>query len=146
MFWLIYLIKCCMVKLLDNSTPLDLVTQICSLHHVTQESDIKEGTWSHTLQDGCPVAFASKALTPTEQWYANIECEMLACIFGAEWYTYVFGHAFAIESDHEPPGADQPEKPCWYSSTSTDAAQAAKLWCHHQVSSRKGDAYCWCAI
>ena len=28
---------------------------------------------------------------------------MLACIFGAEWFhTYVFGHAFTIESDHKP--------------------------------------------
>ena len=44
------------------------------------------------LQEGCPVAFASKALTPTEQWYANIECELLACGFGAEhFHTYVFG-------------------------------------------------------
>ena len=44
------------------------------------------------LQEGCPVAFASKALIPTEQQHANIECELLACVFGAEhFHTYVFG-------------------------------------------------------
>ena len=63
----------------------------------------KKGLGAALLQEGCPVAFASKALTPTEQWYANIECEMLACIFRAEqFHMYVFGHAFTIESDHKP--------------------------------------------
>ena len=61
---------------------------------------IKEGTWSCTPARWASSFFASKALTPTEQWYANIEWEMLACIFGAEWFhTYVFGCAFMIESD-----------------------------------------------
>ena len=55
------------------------------------------------LQEERPVAFASKALTPTEQRYANIECELLACVFGAEhFHTYVFGQPFTIESDHKP--------------------------------------------
>ena len=63
----------------------------------------KKGLGAALLQEGCPVAFASKALTPTEQRYVNIECEMLACVFGAErFHTYVFGHAFTIESDHKP--------------------------------------------
>ena len=44
----------------------------------------KKGLGAALLQEGCPVAFASKALTPTEQRYANIEHEMLACVFRAE--------------------------------------------------------------
>ena len=36
------------------------------------------------LQDCCPVAFPSKALTPVEQHYANTECELLTCVFRAE--------------------------------------------------------------
>lgn len=36
------------------------------------------------LQEGRPVAFASKALTDTEKRYANIEREMLAVVFGCE--------------------------------------------------------------
>ena len=49
------------------------------------------------------IAFASKALTETEQRYANIEREMLAVVFGAErFHTYVFGSKFIVESDHKP--------------------------------------------
>ena len=49
------------------------------------------------------IAFASKALTPTEERYANIEREMLAVVFGAErFHTYVYGAKFVVESDHKP--------------------------------------------
>ena len=55
------------------------------------------------IQDGRPIAFASKSLTPTEQRYANIERELLACVFGAErFHTYIYGSKFKIESDHRP--------------------------------------------
>ena len=55
------------------------------------------------VQDGKVVAFASKSLSPTEKRYANIERELLACVFGAErFHTYVFGQSFTIESDHKP--------------------------------------------
>ena len=70
---------------------------------VIQVDASQKGLGAALLQDGCPVAFASKALTPTEQRYANIEREMLACVFGAEqFHTYVFGRSFTIESDHKP--------------------------------------------
>ena len=62
-----------------------------------------KGLRAAILQEGSLVAFASKALTPTEQQYANIECELLACVFGAEhFHTYVFGQSFTIENDHKP--------------------------------------------
>ena len=55
------------------------------------------------VQDGKPVAFASKALTPTEQRYANIEHELLAIVFGVEhFHTYVFGRTFSVFTDHKP--------------------------------------------
>ena len=44
----------------------------------------KKGLGAALLQEGFPVTFASKALTPTEKQYANIECEMLAWVFRAE--------------------------------------------------------------
>ena len=44
----------------------------------------QKGLGATLLQGGCPVAFTSKALTPVEQCYANIEHELLACVFGAE--------------------------------------------------------------
>ena len=70
---------------------------------VIQVDASQKGLEAALLQDGCPVTFASKALTPTEQQYANIEREMLACVFGAErFHTYVFDRSFTIESDHKP--------------------------------------------
>ena len=70
---------------------------------VIQVDASQKGLGAALLQDGRPVAFTSKALTPTEQRYANIEREMLACVFGAErFHTYVFGRSFTIESDHKP--------------------------------------------
>ena len=54
------------------------------------------------IQNDGPVTFASKARTPTEQYYANNKQELLACVFGAERFrTYVFGRHFMIESDHK---------------------------------------------
>ena len=47
--------------------------------------------------------FASKALTPTEQRYANIKRELLAIVFGVErFHTYVFGRTFSVFTDHKP--------------------------------------------
>lgn len=55
------------------------------------------------LQKGRPVAFASKALTNTEQRYANIEREMLAVVFGCtRFHNYIYGKPFVIETDHKP--------------------------------------------
>ena len=42
------------------------------------------GLGTALLENGKPIAFASKALTKTEHRYANIEREMLAAVFGAE--------------------------------------------------------------
>ena len=59
------------------------------------------GLGTALLQNGKPVAFASKALTDSR--YANIEREMLAAVFGAErFHTYIYGQSFMIKSDHKP--------------------------------------------
>ena len=55
------------------------------------------------LQEGRPIAYASKSLTDTEKRYANIDRELLAVVFGAERFrTYVYGKHFVVESDHKP--------------------------------------------
>ena len=41
-----------------------------------------KGLGTVLLQEGKPIAFASKALTELEQRYANIERELLAVVFG----------------------------------------------------------------
>ena len=55
------------------------------------------------MQDGHPVAYASRSLTPTEVQYAQIERELLAIVFGMEKFeTYLYGRKVLIESDHKP--------------------------------------------
>ena len=55
------------------------------------------------IQDGQPIAFASKSLTDRETHYANIKREHLAIVFGCEKFlTYLYGRTFVIESDHKP--------------------------------------------
>ena len=55
------------------------------------------------MQDGKPIAYASKALSDAETRYANIERELLAVVFGCErFHTYLYGISFTVESDHKP--------------------------------------------
>ena len=62
-----------------------------------------EGLGAAIIQDGEPVAFASKSLSDAEKRYANIERELLAVVFGCErFHTYIFGKEVTVESDHKP--------------------------------------------
>ncbi|XP_046573846.1 uncharacterized protein K02A2.6-like [Haliotis rubra] len=55
------------------------------------------------IQNGQPVAYASRSLTNTEKQYAQIEKEMLAIVFGMERFEqYVYGRKVVVESDHKP--------------------------------------------
>ena len=63
----------------------------------------KHGLGAALLQQGQPVAFASKSLSDTEKRYANIERELLSVVFACERFqTYLLGREFTIESDHKP--------------------------------------------
>ena len=55
------------------------------------------------LQEGQPIAFASKSLTDIETRYTNIERELLTIVFACQRFnTYVLGRPFTVESDHKP--------------------------------------------
>ena len=56
------------------------------------------------LQNQCPIAYASKSLTDTQQHYAQIEKEMLAIVFGCQkFHDYIYGLTNVnIETDHKP--------------------------------------------
>ena len=55
------------------------------------------------LQDNQPVAYASRALTPTQTRYAQIEKELLAIVFGCEkFHDYIYGRQVNVETDHKP--------------------------------------------
>ena len=55
------------------------------------------------IQDSKPVRFLSKALTPAEANYSNIERELLAVLFACEkLHTYTFGRKTTVDTDHKP--------------------------------------------
>lgn len=61
------------------------------------------GIGSVLLQNGYPVAYASAALTPAQQRYAQIEKELLAVVFACEqFYYYICGRSIVVETDHKP--------------------------------------------
>ena len=62
-----------------------------------------KGLGGALLQNRKPIAYASRALTETEQRYANIEREMLAIVFSLEkFHQYTYGRHVKIQSDHKP--------------------------------------------
>ena len=61
------------------------------------------GLGAALIQEGQPIAYASKALTPTQQNYAQIEKELLAVVFGCtKFEEYIVGRHVTIETDHKP--------------------------------------------
>ena len=55
-------------------------------------------------QEGRPVAFASRSLSPAEMNYAQTEKELLSIVFACEkFHQYIYGQqAVTVESDHKP--------------------------------------------
>ena len=63
----------------------------------------QNGLGAALLQDGKPVAYASRALSEAETRYAQIEKELLAIVFGAEkFYQYIYGRETEVQTDHKP--------------------------------------------
>ena len=72
---------------------------------VTLQCDASQfGLGAALLQNGQPVAYASRALTDAETRYAQIEKELLAIVFACERFEqYVYARdLIQVESDHKP--------------------------------------------
>lgn len=68
------------------------------------ENDASEyGLGTAVMQEGKPIAYASRALSDTEKNYAQIEKEMLAIVYGLEkFHHYVYGREVIVTTDHKP--------------------------------------------
>ena len=70
---------------------------------IVQADAFQRGLGTYLLQEGQPIAFASKRLTDTETRLTNIERELLAIVFACQQFnTYVLGRPSTVESDHKP--------------------------------------------
>ena len=64
---------------------------------------LKSALGAVCLQDGNPVAYASRALTEAESRYAQIEKELLAATFASKkFHDFIYGREAIIEPDHKP--------------------------------------------
>ena len=72
---------------------------------VTLQCDASQaGLGAAMMQNGQPVAYASRALTSAETRYAQIEKELLAIVFACERFeSYIYGRdQVNVETDHKP--------------------------------------------
>ncbi|KAJ8361627.1 hypothetical protein SKAU_G00181520 [Synaphobranchus kaupii] len=72
---------------------------------ITIQSDASQsGLGCCLMQEGQPIAFASRALTPTEKNYAQIEKECLSIVFACQrFHHYLYGRdPITAETDHKP--------------------------------------------
>ena len=109
---------------------------------LTVQADASQrGLGACLLQEGEPIAYASKSLTDTETRYTNIERELLAIVFTCQLFnTYVLGRPFTgVRS--QTTGNDTSEEPYKCPSQApANPPSATVIWCDHQVPTREGNA------
>ena len=91
------------LKMAVSSTPILRYYNVNE--EVTLQCDASQtGLGASLLQNGQPVAYASRALTATETRYAQIEKELLAIVFAcAHFELYVYGRdVVQVKTDHQP--------------------------------------------
>jgi hypothetical protein len=70
---------------------------------IIQTDASQSGLGSCLLQEGKPIAFASRSLTPAEENYSQIEKELLAICFAcAKFHQYAYGREIEVHTDHRP--------------------------------------------
>ena len=86
------------------------IANSCTLQYFNSEDPItiqvdtsSIGVGAALMQQGRVVSYYSRALTPTQQRYSNIECECYGLVNGIEhFHHYVFGCDFVVHTDHQP--------------------------------------------
>lgn len=71
--------------------------------YVIQTDASMKGLGAVLLQEGKPVIYVSRTLTPAEERYSNIERELLGVVFAMErLHNYAYGEPVRVQTDHKP--------------------------------------------
>ena len=92
-------------KLIEMVTRTPVLCYYNLKEEVTLQCDVsKSGLGAALMQNGQPVAYASRALTPAETCYAQIEKELLSIVFACDCFdAFVYGRDLVnVETDHKP--------------------------------------------
>ena len=95
-------------KAWNNVKKLISVAPVLAYYQPAEQLEIEcdssqSGLGAALLQNGQPIAYASRALMETESRYAQIEKEMLAVVVAVERFNdYTFGRKTIVYSDHKP--------------------------------------------
>lgn len=91
-------------RLKDNIAKAPVLKYYNPQEELTLQRDASEtGLGAALTQEGKPVAFGSRALTPTARGYAQIEKECFAIVYGMEkFHQYTYGRKVRVQSDHKP--------------------------------------------
>ena len=70
---------------------------------VIQTDASQHGLGACLMQENCPVSYASRRLSDTEERYAQVEKEFLAITFACKKFHYfIYGRDIEIKTDHKP--------------------------------------------
>ncbi|CAH1233393.1 RTL1 [Branchiostoma lanceolatum] len=95
-------------KILETLKELVSTAPVLKYYDPTEELTLQTdasstGLGAAIMQNGQPVAYASRALTDSETRYAQIEKEMLGVVFGLErFHQYTYGREVKVQTDHKP--------------------------------------------
>ena len=87
---------------------MDIRTPVLAYYDPEKELAIQcdassKGIGAALLQEGKPLAYASRALTDPETRYATIEKEMLAIVYSLKkWHQFAFARHVTVYTDHKP--------------------------------------------
>uniref|UniRef100_A0A8C7YWC8 Gypsy retrotransposon integrase-like protein 1 n=1 Tax=Oryzias sinensis TaxID=183150 RepID=A0A8C7YWC8_9TELE len=92
------------IKLKGTITNAPVLKYYSPEEELTVQCDASDtGLGAALMQNGKPIAFASRALTQTERGYAQIEKEFLALVFSMEkFHQFTYGRKVTVQSDHKP--------------------------------------------
>ena len=90
------------VKVKVTSSP--VLGYYCPEKELVLQVDSSEfGLGAALLQDGRPLEYASRLLTPAERNWAQMEKELLSVVFGLKrFHQYTFGRQVLVINDHKP--------------------------------------------